>query len=55
MARPPAFGDRGAHSKVRSGKRQRLRAGLRGPSICDSAGFYAIWQGFMQLGGFYAI
>jgi hypothetical protein len=29
MARPPAFGDRGAHSKVRSGKRQRLRAGFR--------------------------
>jgi hypothetical protein len=29
MARPPAFGDRGAHSKVRSGKRQRLRAGFK--------------------------
>jgi hypothetical protein len=24
LARPPAFGDRGAHSKVRSGKRQSL-------------------------------
>jgi hypothetical protein len=24
MARPPAFGDGGAHSKVRPGKRQRL-------------------------------
>jgi hypothetical protein len=25
LARPPVFGDRGAHSKVRSNKRQRLR------------------------------
>ena len=29
MARPPAFGDRGAHSKVRPRKRQRLGAGSR--------------------------
>jgi hypothetical protein len=44
MARPPAFGDRGAHSKGRSPKRQRLRAGIgvEAAPKCDFVGFYGI-------------